>query len=150
MYQSNPNKFWGTFLILLLFTSCESKYDLREEKLSELIGIRNKYTNSIDSIKSILNEIANADTVAVDTAAVDIAVVDTASIGYGISSEELKKGRKSGVIHDITNEIVDIMINEYDADQRRILLKSSLQSYKLKLKFVKASIDSIKEMDELN
>lgn len=146
MYQSNPNKFWGTFLILLLFTSCESKYDLREEKLSELIGIRNRYINSIDSIKNILNEIANADTVAVDTAAIYVASVDTTSIVYGSGSKELK-GKNTGVILPISENI----INEYDAEQRKmILLKSSLQSYKLKLKFVKASIDSIKEMDELN
>ncbi|WP_459454360.1 hypothetical protein [Aquirufa sp. Wall-65K1] len=114
--------------------------------MSELIGIRNRYTNSIDSIKSILNEIANADTVAVDTAAIYVASVDTASIVYGSGSKELK-GKKTGVILPISENI----INEYDAEQRRmILLKSSLQSYKLKLKFVKASIDSIKEMDELN
>ncbi|TBH74900.1 hypothetical protein EWU22_05370 [Aquirufa nivalisilvae] len=137
MYLSSLNRYFGTFMVFLLLTSCKNKYDLREEKLGELIGIRNQYSNSIDSINVILNNIENSDSVAVDTT--------TIANGRGSYTLEELKELESSI------ENADNSMNEFIAQQRRlILLKSSRHNFSLKLKFVKASIDSIKEMDELN
>lgn len=137
MYPNSLNKYLGTFLIILLLTSCKNKYDLKEEKLGELIGIRNQYSNSIDSINIILENIANSDTVAIDTTLI--------ANGRGsYTLEELKELESS--IENSDNSMKDFI----EQQRKLVILKTRRHNYSIKLKFVRASIDSIKEMDELN